>query len=148
MRSIEEIEALIEYEKQYINSKNKNTRRMAKESLKRFEAKLRELITSGIPLDLLKEICAAERDGRYVVLPCKEGDTVYKLCPNNNANCDRCAWGSCGCNGLSARNAKSINTMPHRSLKWIWLFREDFGKTVFLTREAAEAALAEQEAQE
>ena len=34
-------------------------------------------ITKDIPLDRLEAICAAERDGRLVTLPCKVGDTVY-----------------------------------------------------------------------
>lgn len=38
-------------------------------------AYLREF-THGIGLDRLREICAAERDGRCVVIPCKVGDTV------------------------------------------------------------------------
>jgi len=29
--------------------------------------------------DRLEEICNAERDGRCVVLPCKVGDTVYRI---------------------------------------------------------------------
>ena len=36
-----------------------------------------EDIADGLPLDRLREICAAERDGRCVVLPCKVGETVY-----------------------------------------------------------------------
>ena len=34
-------------------------------------------ITNGISVGRLIEICAAEREGRCVVLPCKVGDTVY-----------------------------------------------------------------------
>ena len=31
----------------------------------------------GIPIDRLRELVEAEKDGRLVVLPCKVGDTVY-----------------------------------------------------------------------
>ena len=31
----------------------------------------------GVPLDRLRELAQADRDGRAVVLPCKVGDTVY-----------------------------------------------------------------------
>ena len=34
-----------------------------------------------ITLDRLREICAAERDGRVVVLPCKVGSDVWLLLP-------------------------------------------------------------------
>jgi uncharacterized protein (DUF2249 family) len=44
--------------------------------------KLGELadITNGIEPDRLREMCDAERDGRCVVMPCKVGDVVYRLC--------------------------------------------------------------------
>jgi len=32
-------------------------------------------------VDHLQELVKAEKDGRLVVLPCKVGDTVYKICP-------------------------------------------------------------------
>ena len=40
---------------------------------------LYETILDGIPLDRLEAICAAERDGRLVTLPCKVDDTVYVI---------------------------------------------------------------------
>lgn len=33
----------------------------------------------GIPIDHLRELVRAEEDGRLLVLPCKAGDTVYKI---------------------------------------------------------------------
>lgn len=33
----------------------------------------------GVPLDRLQELLQAEEDGRLVVLPCKVGDTVYRV---------------------------------------------------------------------
>ena len=39
--------------------------------------------TAGIPLDRLAEICAAERDGRRVELPCKTGDICYEIDPGH-----------------------------------------------------------------
>ena len=38
-----------------------------------------KIAISDIPLDRLEAICAAEKDGQCVVLPCKVGDTVYKI---------------------------------------------------------------------
>lgn len=63
----------------------------------------------------------ADKDGRIVVLPCKVGDTVYRL--------------------------QYIEQTPGRfvvgvaEIKFALLWLEEFGETVFLTREEAEAAL-------
>lgn len=43
----------------------------------REEVSERFSLTAKIPLDRLREIAEAERDGRCVVLPCGIGDTVY-----------------------------------------------------------------------
>ena len=38
---------------------------------------LRAALTDDIPLDRLEAICAAEKDGRLVVLPCKPNDAYW-----------------------------------------------------------------------
>lgn len=87
-----------------------------------------------IPIDRLRELAQADRDGRCVVLPCKFGDSVYFALLGRVieksvfsvvafSNSQRIY-----CNGTSE------------------YFRpEDVGKTVFLTREEAEAKLKERE---
>lgn len=40
----------------------------------------------GLPIDRLRELAEADRDGRVVVLPCKVGDTVYLLFAGNPNN--------------------------------------------------------------
>ena len=73
----------------------------------------------------LRELAEADKDGRLVVLPCKVGDTVYRL--------------------------QYIEPTPGRftvgvaPIKFALVWLEEFGKTVFLTREEAEKALAEME---
>ena len=42
-------------------------------------------LTAKIPLDRLREIAEAEREGRCVVLPCKLGDTVYFITGTYNS---------------------------------------------------------------
>lgn len=75
----------------------------------------------GCDLDRLEKLAEADKDGRIVVLPCKVGDTVYRL--------------------------KYIEQTPGRfvvgvaEIKFALLWLEEFGETVFLTREEAEAAL-------
>ena len=34
---------------------------------------------NGLPIDRLRELTEADKDGRVVVLPCKVGDTVYRV---------------------------------------------------------------------
>ena len=55
----------------------------------------------GVPLNRLKELVEADREGRCVVFPCKPGDTVYQLTPSickwrETNKCDRCpGYGAC-----------------------------------------------------
>ena len=75
----------------------------------------------GCDLDRLEKLAEADKDGRIVVLPCKVGDTVYRL--------------------------QYIEQTPGRfvvgvaEIKFALLWLEEFGETVFLTREEAEAAV-------
>ena len=79
----------------------------------------------GLPIARLRELAVADQEGRVVVLPCKVGDTVYRL--------------------------RYIEQTPRRitvgvvPIKFALIWLEEFGKTVFLTREEAEKALAEME---
>ena len=80
----------------------------------------------GLPIARLRELAVADKDGRVIVLPCKVGDTIWRL-------------------------KRTFETYPDKSkpyteadgflLQDIW----NVGKNVFLTREEAEKALAEME---
>lgn len=100
-------------------------------------------IIKEIPINRLRELAQAEKEGRLVVLPCKVGDTVYII--HNRA--------------IRKTTVESIHQWSsghwklsvHTDKKYIhWtgyeVHFESFGKTVFLTREAAEAALKDLEA--
>ena len=71
------------------------------------------------------ELMKADKDGRVLILPCKVGDTVYRL--------------------------QYIEQPPGRftvgivPIKFALIWLEEFGKTVFLSREEAEKALQEME---
>lgn len=94
----------------------------------------------------LKELTDADKDGRVIVLPCKVGDTVYilnRILGTDNTVYDRIC-------------ARKIRGYGGNALNKVWLFASgdsydlsifpsEFGKTVFLTREEAEKALAEME---
>jgi hypothetical protein len=79
---------------------------------------------SGLSPDEVQELAKAKADGRLMVLPCKVGDTVYAI--HNIPNSD-----------------KKVMVEVQADLFFIVLSTCEgrFGKTVFLTREAAEKAL-------
>lgn len=78
MRSVEEIKAdIVGCESDISTSNHGGHVNRQKSRLALLNYELRAAITASIPLDRLEAICAAEREGRCVVLPCKVGDTVY-----------------------------------------------------------------------
>jgi hypothetical protein len=94
-----------------------------------FDYALEESKTLTEQLELLKrlrELAEADREGRLVVLPCKAGDTVYRIFnpPSREPV-------------ISAHTLMSVDYI----VRWI----DKFGKTVFLTREEAEKALKTKE---
>ena len=70
------------------------------------------------------ELMKADKDGRVLILPCKVGDTVYRL--------------------------QYIEQPPGRftvgivPIKFALIWLEEFGKTVFLSREEAEKTMKEE----
>lgn len=77
----------------------------------------------GLPIDRLRELAEADKEGRVLILPCKVGDTVYRL--------------------------QYIEQTPGRftvgivPIKFALIWLEEFGKIVFLSREEAKKALQE-----
>ena len=93
----------------------------------------------------------AEEDGRLVVLPCKVGDIVYKLCECNDGTYkispmevgDVCPYGSPRRN--KEGKCEVWNIYATSDYTYLYASFYDIGKTVFLTREKAEKALKEME---
>ena len=97
------------------------------------------------PIDRLRELASADREGRCVVLPCKTGDAVW-IIPERGARRaerwivhrvykrDAGRWCFDLKNMMLSQKRPNEFEMCRRSIS-------SFGKTVFLTREAAEAAL-------
>ena len=77
---------------------------------------IKDILGDDYSLDRLQELVEADREGRCVVLPCKVGETVWTLLPE--------------CGKYFVRKAGFSVSM----------FRQ-IGKTVFLTRESADAAM-------
>lgn len=88
--------------------------------------------------DRLRELAEADKDGRLVVLPCKAGDTVYEVTSRKT---------------ISEYRVKAIRVeLFCVFIEWdivagfvdksiFGVSVDEIGKTVFLTREEAEAAL-------
>lgn len=75
----------------------------------------------------IAELLRADKDGRVVVLPCKIGDTVYRIQYIIEGHGDK------GCVRLG---------VDALEFQLIWL--SEWGKTIFATREEAEQALEEE----
>ena len=95
-------------------------------------AAIEDILGEEYDLDELKEMVQAKRKGRCIVLPCKKGDTVWRIVHDAAPHItkDRCT------------DIKYEN----RDI-WVHLIGDrvmggwNFGKLLFLTREDAEAAL-------
>ena len=84
----------------------------------------------------LRELAEADKDGRGVVLPCRQGDELWTYC---NHPVKRVY--SFTVSDVSTLNGRTVlNTLGLGTIR-----PEDIGKTVFLTREEAEKALQEME---
>jgi hypothetical protein len=84
----------------------------------------------------LRELAEADKDGRVVVLPCRQGDELWTYCnhPVNRVY-------SFTVSDVSTLNGRTVlNTLGLGTIR-----PEDIGKTVFLTREEAERAIQEME---
>ena len=97
----------------------------------------------------LRELKQADDEGRCVVLPCMIGDTVYVLNHHLGRVFENEVAGFSV--GYQSDNRNSVSTVyvgKYGSKTFRrWKFQR-FGKTVFLTREEAEAALREEIADE
>lgn len=92
-------------------------------------------------IDRLRELSEADKDGRMVLLPCKVGQRVFALL-DTDKHISECEVKQIGMgNKIGFIGLEPIGARGREygvSLK-------GFGKTVFLTREEAEKALAEME---
>jgi hypothetical protein len=95
----------------------------------------------GLPIDRLRELAEADKDGRVVVLPCKVGDTVYFV---NKQILEFAVVGyavdETGISWVHSEHVDKIGNTNERTFS-----PDRFGKTTFLSREEAEKALQEME---
>ena len=87
--------------------------------------------------DRLRELAEADKDGRLVVLPCKVGDTVWRIVRDGEPHITR--------DEVRDMYFADDMTLCVELVGGRVTFTEKFGKTVFLTRAEAERALQEME---
>lgn len=101
---------------------------------------------NGIDVDRMRELVAAERDGRVVVPPCKVGDTVYYRCGKRITDFEIVGF------SVDKKGASIIYAEHHadeNSTAYSCVFDvKKIGKTVFFTREEAERALRKEKVTE
>lgn len=108
-------------------------------------ALIEDILGDNYDLSRLRELVEADRNGRCVVLPCKLHDKVFFI----ENGCVKETEVDSFHNWTSGR--WKISTHTDRMFDHWKGYEVDFsgiGKTVFLTREAAEAALKEREKDE
>ena len=98
-------------------------------------------IIKEIPINRLRELAQAKKEGRLVVLPCDVGDKLYDVTLGE----------------VREKTVISLSMLLSKSVNHLVIHAENFrnavtshelqdiGKNIFLTREAAEAALEEKE---
>ena len=92
----------------------------------------------GVEPSRLRELAVADQEGHVIVLPCKVGDVVYGFHGEKTILPMVAKWIETNTDGWCI--AVQYTPMAPRFYRF-----SDFGKTVFLTREEAEKALAEME---
>jgi hypothetical protein len=94
--------------------------------------------------------CGTFKDrSQFVELPCKPGETIYRICPVNEGEaCCNCSWQCCDCYDIGFQSSISHNSIrvgTAGSVEWIMKRAHYFGEIYFSTREEAEQALKEHE---
>lgn len=98
----------------------------------------------GVEADRLRELAEADKDGRCIVLPCKVGDTVWIVGAVRKLYSAKVRTFFCG------HPSTVCGSDPYGHIHMIRTTEcdipmQEFGKTVFLSREEAEKALQEME---
>lgn len=105
-------------------------------------AQIEDILGDTYDLGRLRKLVEADNDGRCVVPPCKVGDRIYKLFCGGavELEVERIVCWSSGFWKVNAHTDRKYTDWKGFEIDF-----SDFGKTVFLTRETAEAALEKEE---
>ena len=91
----------------------------------------------GVEPSRIRELAEADKDGRVVVLPCKVGDTVWRIIRDGEPHITR--------DEVRDMYFADDMTLCVELVGGRVTFTEKFGKTVFLSRAEAERALQKME---
>ena len=105
-------------------------------------AAIEDILGDEYDLDRLRELAEADREGRCVVLPCKVGDRVWFTKFMWNYAKQPIPAIVCGIKTFSSSGTFTFMALTDTNNVSRSFINQDIGKTVFLTREEAEAALA------
>ena len=97
--------------------------------------------------DHLRELAEADKDGRVVILPCKVGDTVWIVGTVRKLYSAKVRTFFCG-HPSAVRGDDDGGHIHMIRTTECDIPMQEFGKTVFLTREEAEKALQEMDGKE
>lgn len=90
---------------------------------------------NGLPIDRLRELAEADKEGRVEVLPCKLGTTAYSTL-DDLGRVHACKAEYANVYAKSYRNMVVLKPLDYKGHEYGAAFGA-FGKTVFLTREEA-----------
>ena len=115
-----------------------------------FKNRLKEY---GLTVSELETFTKAKAEGRLRVLPAIPGSNAFRLCPrmvpkyDNERDCRLCAFATCPCPEYVYPHKGGWFVKPLYALSEDFIFRhrDEFGKILFATREAAEKVLGEEE---
>jgi hypothetical protein len=113
----------------------------AQKEIERLRKELAAYEDTGKTPEQIAEWTKAQQEGRLVVLPCKVGDKIYTL---SYKGIDEKTVVQLNIQFTDRIKHYSVITHNHRQA-CLCYENKDFGKTVFLTRAEAEAALKERE---
>jgi hypothetical protein len=103
---------------------------------------------SGLSPEEVQELAKAKADGRLVVLPCKVGDTVYHRSGQHTIDDIQLFYPRQNGHVPEERIGKlqiRLGSLNYAGLQTFATYADEIGKTVFLSREAAEKALGGRE---
>lgn len=102
------------------------------------------LLDEYYPIGRMRELIKADKDGRVVVLPCKVGDTVWIVGAVRKLYSAKVRTFFCG-HPSAVRGRDPDGHIHMIRTTECDIPMQEFGKTVFLSREEAEKALQEME---
>lgn len=110
-------------------------------------SKIEDILGDNYDLDHLKELMESASAGKFISIPCKVGDTVYVITNKGGCLCGEKEIVECEVNTMRVKSdgftiGYSCQGRYSNGNRYIGNFVfKSIGKTVFLTREAAESVL-------